>query len=202
MSQAENMELFHGFVVLSKRIKKEKAEKTRKFVEEYLAPIIERFPELEGRKIQVLIRKHGWFANYEPILQIIVRESALSSAECSIKATEAHELLHLVQFINEIGTDKKNCKQIERQATFLTFSRGFAYDFLRCFSSECNRETCDHKFNYLYFCCDKIFKDCCKGYSEDKLSALAEKLRVLSSDYTLQDNPDYNKIVFQCCINK
>lgn len=202
MSQTEETELIQDCVIVSKRIKKEKSERINKFVEEYFAPAIKQFPELEGRKIQVWLRKHGWFADYDPNLQITIREESLSFAECRIKSTTAHELMHLAQFVNEIGKDNTNSIQDERQATFLTFSRGFAYDFLKSFSVACDRDSCDHKFKCLYFCCDKIFKDCCKKYSEDELLALAEKLRDLSSNYSLWDNPDYNKIVLQCCIGE
>jgi len=189
-----------GWALYGKRIKSDKAIKITEYAKQYLEPILKQFPEIKD-KVYLLLRKNGWFANYEPVMQIVIREEALALSEWRIRSTTAHELLHLVQFINGIGIDKsiKN-GQIEKQATFLTFSRGFSYDYLKSFSVECNKDSCDHKFTYAYFCCDKIFKGCCKEYTEESILILAEKLKRLASNYNLHDNPDYNKIMHDCCI--
>lgn len=202
MNNANEMELQQGWVLYSKRIKKDREIKITKYAEQYLEPILKQFPEIK-EKVHLSLRKYGWFAKYEPVMQIIIREEALALSEYRIKLTTAHELLHLVQFINGIGNDKGgNNKQIERQATFLTFSRGFSYDFLKSFPAECNREICDHKFKFAYFCCDKIFKGCCKKYIEEDFTTLAVKIKKLALNYGLQDNPDYNKIMYVCCIKE
>lgn len=188
--------------IYSKNIRTDRADKIINYAEQYLEPILLSFPELK-EKIFLLLRKHGWFAKYKPVMQIVIREEALKLSYWRIRSTTAHELLHLVQYINGIGIEENtNNLQLERQATFLTFSRGFSYDYIKSFPSECNKKTCDHKFKYAYFCCDKIFKECCKRYTENEMQVLSDKLTELSSSYSIYDNPDYNKIIYDCCIKE
>jgi len=185
---------------LCKRIKKERAIKIIKYAKQYFEPALKQFPELKG-KVHLVLRKKGWFADYKPALHIVIREEALvNSSEWRIRSTTAHELLHLVQFINGIGLDKQNNLQIERQATFLSFARNFAYDFLKSFPVECKKETCNHTFKYEYFCCKTIFSKCCKEYSDEKLKLLARRLKKEAKKYSLNDNPDYKNIIYQSLI--
>ncbi len=189
-----------GWDFLCPHIRPERAEKIVRYAKDYFEPALVRFPELFG-KVRLSLRKFGWLAEHDPELYIVIRESALEEGSpWRIRATTAHELMHLVQFSAGFGLGKYVDIGLERQATFLTFARGFAYDFLREFSASCTRETCDHTHKFCYYSCSLLFRGCCRDCAEDELQAMAGKLAALASCYGLHDSPDYFKLVRTCLL--
>lgn len=160
----------------------------------FLVPSLKKYPELIG-KIYLVLRKNGFFASKEPFLNVVVPENCLNNYdEYRLRFITAHELLHLVQFINGIDS-KWNVKFIERQATFMAFSRGFALDFVKAFPASCRRHLCDMKGRFCYYNCSWIFKRSCKEYTDDDQITLAHKLEKISSEYTIYDDVDYLEVV-------
>lgn len=186
--------------LLSNRIKRDRALKLREYAAEYLEPILSKFPELKG-KVYLALRKRGWFAEHKPVLHIIVRAEDLEkSSSWRIRSITAHELMHLVQYLHGIGTDERWNKTIERQATFRSFARGFAYDFLKAFPAECTREPCDHKFAFGYFRCDSIFQECCRDLPETLFQKLAQMLEVLARRHDSWEQYDFVELVSNCLV--
>ena len=147
-------------------MRRDRADKLRTYAQQYLEPVLQAYPDLKG-SIHLALRKQGWFAEHQPVLHVIVREEDLDrSSPWRIRSITAHELSHLIQHLRGISLDERWNKRIERQATFNTFVRGFAYDFLRAFPAECTRQPCDHKFVFGYFRCDGIFGECCRDLNE------------------------------------
>lgn len=187
-----------GWDFLHPNIRPERAERITQYAKEYFEPALSRFPELFGR-VYLSLRKYGWLAEYKPVLYIVIRESALEEdSEWRIRITTAHELMHLVQFINGIGLGREGTRDVERQATFLSFARGFAYDFLRAFPASCQNTACDHGYKVCYYSCDLLFKQCCREYTDDELRKKAGDLTALAQKYSLSDSPDYFKLVSGC----
>jgi hypothetical protein len=140
--------------------------------------------------------KFGWLADYHPVLHIVVRNGALNTcSEWHIRMATAHELFHLVQFMNGVGLEKGAAIEVERQATFLTFARGYAYDLLRAFPEACVREVCDHRQRLCYYGCRLLFGNCCRDYSDGELRDKASVLEALAQGYSVHDHPDYFALV-------
>ena len=118
--------------------------------------------------------------------------------EYRLRFITAHELLHLVQFVNGVES-KWNVKFIERQASFMAFGRGFAMDFIKAFPASCQR-CCDMKGRFCYYNCSWIFQKCCRDYTKEEQMELAQKLEKIASQYTIYDNVDYVKIVREVLI--
>jgi len=187
-----------GWDFLCPHIRPERAEKIALYAAQYLEPAFAGFPELFG-KVYLSLRKYGWLAEYKPVLYIVIRESALEiDSPWRIRATTAHELMHLVQFSHGIGLNRYGSRDVERQATFLTFARGFAYDFLRAFPASCPNTPCDHGHKLCYFGCGLLFNGCCRDCTEDELRVKASGLTALAQRYSLHDSPDYFKLVSGC----
>jgi hypothetical protein len=187
-----------GWDFLHPHMNPERAKKIELYAARYFEPALTAFPELFGN-VYLSLRKYGWLAEYKPVLHVVIRESALDTNSPSrIRATTAHELMHLIQFGNGIGLDRANSRNVERQATFLTFARGFAYDFLLTFIETCPKTECDHCFKFCYYDCKLLFKGCCKDLKEKELRMMADKLSELAKGYGLNDNPDYYIIVRNC----
>lgn len=180
----------------NKRMKLDRLAKLRAYARDYLEPALESFPELKG-KISLTVRKEGWFAEYKPRLHIIVRESDLDNPlPWRIRHITAHELVHLLQFENGLGVGERR-KAFELQADFLAFARGFAYDFLMRFRTECQRDPCDHQFKTTYFRCRDLFRESCKALSPAQLKARAGRLHTLAQEHDGWELRDYRKMVSQ-----
>lgn len=186
-----------GWGLLCPKTRPERALKIERYAAEYLEPMLVHFPELHGR-VYLALRKFGWLAEYNPVLHIVIREEALESySEWRMRATTAHELVHLVQFINGEALGKGVSIEVERQATFLTFSRGFAFDFLKAFSASCTHDACNRDFKLCYYNCGLLFSRCCRDYTESELRSKARQLETLSQSYGVHDHPDYFRLVGQ-----
>ncbi len=184
----------------NKRMKLDRLAKLRAYTRDYFEPVLESFPELKGR-VSLTVRKEGWLAEYQPRLHIIVRESDLDNPlPWRIRQFTAHELVHLLQFQNGIGVGDRR-KVFELQADFLTFARGFAYDFLKRFPTECQRSPCDHQFKTTYFRCRDLFGEDCKALSPAQLKARAERLQTLAQKHGGWELRDYQKMVSQCLLD-
>jgi hypothetical protein len=132
-------------------MKPERAEKITRYAAEYFEPALARFPELFGN-VYLSLRKYGWLAEYDPVLYIVIREDAFDAYNpWEIRATTAHEMVHLVQFMNGIGRDRYDTANVERQATFLAWGRGSTYDFLRSFPESCRNTPSDHGYKFCYY---------------------------------------------------
>lgn len=189
-----------GWDFLCPHMRPERAEKVIKYAREYFEPALSHFPELFG-KVYLSLRKHGWLAEYKPVLYIVIKESALDTySPWRIRFTTAHELMHLVQFSHGIGLERYGSRDVERQATFLTFTRGFAYDFLRAFPSSCPNIPCNNCYRFGYYNCNLLFKDTCRDCTEEELHTKASKLTALAQSYGVYDNPDYYKLVSTCML--
>jgi len=163
---------------------------------------LDKFPELKG-KVHLALRKEGWFAEHKPVLHVIVRAEDLEkSSSWRIRSITAHELMHLVQYLRGIGVDKRWNKTIERQATFRSFARGFAYDFLKAFPAECTKEPCDHKFVFGYFRCDSVFREYCRCLPESSFQELAQKLEVLAQKHDSWEEYDFVGLVSSCLVGE
>lgn len=186
-----------GWFVLNRRMRSDRLAKLRAYATEYFEPVLEKFPELSG-KVALTIRKHGWFAEYKPVLHIIVREIDLEqSSPWRIRSLTAHELMHLLQYLEGIGIGERWNKTTERQATFRTFARGFAYDFLKAFPAECQKEACDHSFTFGYFRCRDIFDGCCRDLDDDQMRGLAKQLEDLALAHDSWEQYDFVNLVHQ-----
>lgn len=173
----------------------ERAAKVAQYAKEYFEPALARFPELFGN-VYLSLRKYGWLAEFAPKLYVVIRESALDEYNpWEIRATTAHELMHLVQFKSGIGTDKYGSISVERQATFLAWGRGFAYDFLRSFPESCGRTPCDHGYKFCYYGCRLLFAGCCRDCTDEELRFKADRLTALARNYSLSDGSDYFALV-------
>jgi len=151
-----------GWDLLCPHMRPERAEKILTYAREYFEPVLSHFPELFG-KVYLALRKYGWLAEYQPVLHIVIQEEALDTySPWELRTITAHELMHLIQFTHGIGLERYGTRDVERQATFLTFARGFAYDFLRTFTSSCPHHPCSHSHRSVYFNCNLIFKGCCR----------------------------------------
>lgn len=182
-----------GWGYLCERSKPERKAFLQTYAKDYIEPLFAGYPELYG-KVYLALRKQGFFAEYDPVLHIVVPDRALTAyTPFQLRSIAAHEMLHLVQFQDEVGK-RSQSKKYEYQATFLSWARGYAGDFVRAFPSSC-REACDMSKRHNYFCCDAIFAKRCRDCSESELSAVAEKLERLSSRYTTSDLPDFEALV-------
>lgn len=108
--------------------------------------------------------------------------------------------MHLVHYPHGVGVDRRRNKTIERQATFLTFARGFAYDFLRAFPAECTRQPCDHKFVFGYFRCNGLSRGCCRDLDEAAFRELAQKLEFLARTCDTSQEYNFVELVSNCLI--
>ncbi len=191
----------YGWGYLCDRSKEERKKEISVYADKYITPYFDQFPELYG-KIYLAIRKEGFFAYPSPVLNIIIPlNSMINYSECHLKIITAHEMMHLIQYINNIGLSSWNVIIYERQATFMAFARGFGYDFLKAFSCSCKHESCDMKGRVCYFSCKHIFPVSCKNYSDDDLYKMANKLQDVSKQYSIIDFPDYIKIVRSVTLN-
>lgn len=182
-----------GWGYLCERSKPERRAILQTYAKAYIEPLFASYPELYG-KVYLALRKQGFFAEYNPALHIVVPDRALAAyTPFQLRSIAAHEMLHLVQFQNDVGKQSQS-KKYEYQATFLSWARGYAGDFVRAFPSSCG-EACDMSKRHNYFCCDAVFPKCCRDCSEGELSAIAEKLGHLASRYTLGDLPDFEALV-------
>ena len=186
--------------LLCPRMRRDRADKLRTYAQQYLEPVLQAYPDLKG-SIHLALRKQGWFAEHQPVLHVIVREEDLDwSSPWRIRSITAHELSHLIQHLHGISLDERWNKRIERQATFNTFVRGFAYDFLRAFPAECTRQPCDHKFVFGYFRCDGIFGECCRDLTEPRLGQLARQLEAVARAYDTWEPLDFVGLVRDCLV--
>lgn len=183
-----------GWSYLCPKTTLERKQQLDEYAHLFLIPVLKMYPELFG-KVYLALRKNGFFAYKDPVLNIIIPENCMINYdEYRLRFITAHELLHLIQFINGIDS-KWNVKFIERQATFLAFNRGFSLDFIKSFPASCQRETCDMKGRFCYYNCSWIFKKSCKLYDESEQIILAQKLANISSKYTIYDDIDYLDVV-------
>lgn len=183
-----------GWGYLCERAKPERREFLQIYAKQYIEPLFASYPELYG-KVYLALRKKGFFAEYDPVLHIIVPERALTAyTPFQLRSIAAHEMLHLVQFQNEVGK-KSQSKKYEYQATFLSWARGCAYDFVMSFPASCKETACAFSNRHGYFSCGAIFSKCCRDCSEPELRSLAKKLEGLSFRYTLSDLPDFEAVV-------
>ncbi len=188
--------------LLCPRMRKDRANKLRQYAKDHFEPVLQAYPELTG-KVHLALRKHGWFAQHKPVLHVIVREEDLQkSSRWRIRSITAHELMHLVQYLHGIGIDTTWNKTIERQATFGTFDRGFAYDFLGAFPAECTRDPCDHRFVFNYFRCDGVFRGCCRDLTEASLAQLARRLEELAQGYDSWEPLDFVGLISDCLVGR
>lgn len=186
--------------LLCPRMRKDRAYRLREYAHHYFEPVLQAYPELKG-KVRLALRKHGWFAQHKPVPHIIVREEDLDgSSQWRVRSITAHELTHLVQYLHGISLDESWDKRIERQATFNTFARGFAYDFLRAFAAQCTRQPCDHKFVFGYFRCDGVFAGCCRGLAEPALGQLARQLQAMAQAHDTWELLDFVRLVSDCLL--
>ncbi len=188
--------------LLCPRMRKDRADKLREYATEYFEPVLQAYPELKG-KVHLALRKQGWFAQHKPVLHIIVREEDLQkSSRWRIRSITAHELMHLVQYLHGIGIDTSWNKSIERQATFCTFARGFADDFLRAFAAECTSHPCDHRFVFNYFRCDGVFRGCCRDLTDASLDQMARRLELLAQECDGWEVLDFVGLISDCLVGK
>ncbi len=186
--------------LLCPRMRKDRADRLREYAADHFEPVLKAYPELKG-KVHLALRKHGWFAQHKPVLHVIVREEDLDgSSTWRIRSITAHELMHLVQYLHGIGIDTTWNKTIERQATFGTFARGFADDFLGAFPAECTRHPCDHRFVFGYFRCDGVFRGCCRDLTEASLGQLARRLELLAQGYDSWEPLDFVGLISDCLV--
>ena len=188
-----------GWGYLCPKSTPQRKQQLNEYANLFLVPALGKYPELFG-KVYLALRKNGFFAYKEPVLNIIIPENCMINYdEYRLRFITAHELLHLVQFIH--GVDSKwKVKFIERQATFMAFERGFALDFIKAFPTSCQRQ-CDMKGRFCYYNCSWIFQKCCKEYTEKEQIILAQKLEKLASKYTIYDQVDYIEIVRKALIS-
>lgn len=114
--------------------------------------------------------------------------------EIELRSTMAHEMVHLLQFQQNIGIGDQK-KKYEYQATFLSWGRGYAMDFVKAFPASCKEEICHKNQRHCYFRCGQIFARPCRECTEKELAAIARRLERLSAGHTLSDFPDFMVIV-------
>lgn len=183
----------HGWGYLCDRSKKERKEILRQYAEKYVEPAFANYPELKG-SIYLALRKHGFFAEYNPVYYIIIPEHAFSRyGHHALKAITAHEMGHLLQFQKDIGKDAQSLWS-EIQATMLSWERGFAKDFLMAFPENCCRAVCDGEEKHCYFTCNLLFEGCCRNCSEEDMNRRAEKLERLAKEYKIDDEINVKEI--------
>lgn len=170
-------------------------EKLRQYAEKYIEPAFVNFPELKG-KVYLEMRKDGFFAHPYPVYYITIPNNALEVMhESQLRIITAHELFHLVQYENGIGIKEWNINRIERQATFFSFSRGYALDFVKAFPEECTIEKCDMKCKHCYYKGSNIFYKPCRKYTKDEIKELSGLLEEVSRKYSIDDEIDYVKVI-------
>jgi len=148
------------------------------YANKYITPLFKQFPELYNN-IYLALRKEGFFAYAKPVLHIVILKGIMQVySEPHLRIITAHELMHLVQYINGIALGRWKI-QYERQATFLAFARGFSYDFVCAFPNYCNKILCDMNTKICYFKCKDVFTHPCKTYTQNELSILADKINLL-----------------------
>jgi len=184
-----------GWGYLCDRSSEERKRILAVYAERYIVPMFEQYPELIG-KIYLALRKEGFFAYPTPVYNIIVPANIFEYYDdLRLRFMTAHEMLHLVQFSYNIGVTDWNVKKIERQATFMAFARGYAYDFVKAFPTHCHRQCCDMNYRFCYYKCKHIFTKSCKEYSDSEIRDISAILEELAQKYKITDFPDYIKIV-------
>lgn len=184
------------------RMRTDRADKLREYAKEYFEAVLKAYPALTG-KVHLALRKHAWFAQHKPVLQVIVREEDLDeSSPWPIRSITAHELMHLVQYLHGIGIDTTSNKDIERQATFGTFARGFADDFLGAFPAECTRHPCDRRLVFNYFRCDGLFGGCCRALTDASLDQTARRLKLLAQERDRWEPLGFVGLISDCVVGK
>jgi hypothetical protein len=183
-------------------MRKDRADKLRQYAGRHFEPVLQAYPRLRGR-VHLALRKQGWLAEHRPVLHIIIREKDLDhSSPWRIRSITAHELSHLVQFSRGLELDSTRNRGLERQATFDTFARGFAYDFLKAFPAECTRQPCDHRWVFGYFRCDGVFSGCCRGLTDSALGQLARRLRTVAETHGTWELLDFVRLVSDCLLKQ
>lgn len=184
-----------GWGYLCDRSKVERKKILQSYAEKYIEPMFEAYPEIKG-KVYLALRKDGFFADSVPVLNILVPADLFQRyGDYELRFFTAHELMHMVQYANRDRMAEWNAPEIEKQATFMAFGRGYAYDYVKSFPEYCNREKCDMNDKFSYFKCSNIFKRPCRKYSDDELKAISGALERTAKKYTITEFPDYIKVI-------
>lgn len=178
--------LDRGWGYLCDKSKPERKEALYQYAVNYVEPVLENYPELKG-KVYLALRKHGFFAEYDPVNHIIVPENASSRyGKHLLLSITAHEMGHILQYEFDIEKDKQSL-WTEMQATVISWERGFAKDFILSFPENCSRSTCCGKEKHGYFHCNLFFEGCCRNCSVRDMDRRAEKLEAIAREYKITD---------------
>lgn len=176
----------------------EKSRESRKkiladYAKKYVEPVLEKYPEMKG-KVYLVLRKQGFFAEYDPVYHIVAPEKPLTTyGKNLLLAITAHEFGHLIQYERKIG-EKEQDLVLELHATLLSWKRGFALNYLLSFQENCEKERCDHSEKHCYFGCDYFFGGNCRQCTDVELKRKAAILENIARDYEDIDKLDVKTV--------
>lgn len=193
MNNSKGSRIWYFMVVNMSDVRKRKLEL---YAQKYLEPILEIFPDLKY-KIWLLLRKQGFIARTHPVYCIVVNENTVDCrSESRIRFITADMVMYFAQIEKGIPLLSHATEQfMSKQAVFFAVAKGFAYDFLKTYTCDCERTIVDCDFSYS-FCnvkCAEIFQKSCKIYSDSELKAIAVAFESNCSDACFADNLDYKK---------
>ena len=188
----DNLQATPGWRLLTPKMPIYRAQKLAQYATQFLEPALQSFPELK-EPIYLTLRNHGFIGRTEPYYCIVVNESILDNGpEWKIRFCTAYLLMYFVQSKAGIALlPHATSAFLNRQATFFTLIRGFAYDFLKVFQADCSRASCDFSDSFSKIRCGKLFYQPCKLYTDAQLKAMALFLQEQGAKYSLLDCTDY-----------
>jgi len=190
-----------GWGYLHDKSSAERKRELETFAAKYVVPAFRQFPELYNN-IYLALRKEGFFAYAKPVLHIVILKGIMDVySEPHLRIITAHEMMHLVQYINGIGLGRWNIRD-ELQATFLAFARGFAPDFVLAFTKYCSKSACDMNLKICYFKCKDIFPRPCKCCNEYELDEIAGRIKAAAEKYTINDSVDYRAVIRKAALSE
>lgn len=163
---------------LHERMPKLRAQKLEQYAAQYLEPALKQFPELK-EPVFLSLRNYGFIGRTEPVYHIVVNEILLDSgSEWRIRFCTAYLMMYFIQHKAGIALlPHANDTFLHRQAMFFTLTRGFAYDFLKVFQSDCSKPFCDLGYSFAKAGCKRLFQKPCRLYRESELQALASHIQ-------------------------
>lgn len=155
-----------------------RAQKLGQYAARYLEPALNQFPELKG-PVFLSLRNHGFIARTEPVYHIVVNGRMLDcGSEWRIRFCTAYLLMCFMQHKAGLALLPHATEPfLHRQAMFFTLTRGFVYDFLKVFQSDCNRSFCDFGYVFAKTGCKKLFQKPCRLYRDSELQTLSGHIK-------------------------
>ena len=159
-------------------MKSPRRELLQNYIHDIYTPVIKKYPSLYG-SVTINLRQYGFVARFQPSYTMVVSRPTLETKTASrITYLTAITLgmFELYPFLFLISPNRFKEADLQKASAVLSFSRGFAPDYLRTCKQECDRLVCDYRYRFCGIWCSAFFREPCKLMDDDELQNQAAVL--------------------------